>query len=94
MNLMRTIGCKQYEPLDEMTLLAVEWVLTGEVRNRSSYEDSTGQIDYFQMFKLKWHLFLLRFKQFFNDLIVDWYYRWYLGSSMLQLPSLSFCIIY
>ena len=26
MNLMRTLGCRQYERLDAMTSLAVEWV--------------------------------------------------------------------
>ena len=93
MNLMKTLGCKQYERLDEMTSLAVEWELRREVRDRSSYEDSTGRTDYFQMFKLKWHLFLFRLKQYFNDLFVDWYYRWYLGSSKLQLPSfMSFSV--
>ena len=88
MNLMRTLGCRQYERLNEMTSLAVEWVSIVWVRGRSTYEDVSGHVDYFQMIKLKWHLFLLRFKQFFNDLFIDWYYRWYLGSSSLQLPSL------
>ena len=88
MNLMRTLGCRQYERLNEMTSLAVEWVLSVRASRRSTYEDVTGHINYFQMFRWKWYLFLLRCKQFFNDLFVDWYYRWYLGSSSLQLPSL------
>ena len=41
-----------------------------------------NQYDYLKALKWKLYLWILRVKLFWNDILIEWYHRWYLGEKV------------
>ena len=59
--------------------------------SRGLYRDIDGHVDYLALLKWKFYLLVLKWKLIFHDLMVDWYYRWYLKRATLTLPNSIVC---